>query len=101
MEYCHGSMFMDNPRIDYDTGNLSSNRSINLYQQLKKLRFFFLDFCISSNSKVVIIAAGARPKKGESRLCLVQKNTEILKNIIPSLAQYSPDAVFIIVTNPG
>ncbi|XP_033222235.1 L-lactate dehydrogenase-like isoform X2 [Belonocnema kinseyi] len=77
MEYCHGSMFMDNPHIDYDT-----------------------DFCISSNSKVVIIAAGARPKKGESRLSLVQKNTEILKNIIPSLAQYSPDAVFIIVTNP-
>ena len=61
----------------------------------------FVDFCVSSNSKVVIIAAGARQKKGESRLDLVQRNTDIFKNIIPPLVQYSPNAVFIIVANPG
>ncbi|XP_051161924.1 L-lactate dehydrogenase-like [Leptopilina boulardi] len=77
MDYCQGSVFLDNPRIDYDT-----------------------DFCVTSNSKVVIITAGARQKKSESRLDLVQKNVDILKNIIPPLVQYSPNAVFLVVTNP-
>lgn len=47
------------------------------------------------------MAAGATQKKGESRLDLVVKNTEIIKNIIPPLVEYSPNAVFLIVSNPG
>ncbi|CAK9797909.1 L-lactate dehydrogenase [Anthophora quadrimaculata] len=77
MDYCHGSVFLDDPRIDFDT-----------------------DFCITSNSKVIVIAAGVRQVKGETRLDLVQRNSEILKNIIPTLVGYSPNAVFIIVSNP-
>ncbi|XP_015598288.2 L-lactate dehydrogenase A chain [Cephus cinctus] len=77
MDFGHGSVFMDAPRIEYGT-----------------------DFCVSSNSKVVILAAGARQKKGETRLDLVQRNADIFKNIIPPLAEYSPNAVFIIVANP-
>lgn len=61
----------------------------------------FSDFCISSNSKVIVIAAGVRQAKGESRLELVQRNSEILKNIVPTLVGYSPNAVFVIVSNPG
>ncbi|XP_053994745.1 L-lactate dehydrogenase-like [Hylaeus volcanicus] len=77
MDYCHGSVFIGNPRIDFDT-----------------------DFCITSNSKVIIIAAGVRQVKGESRLDLVQRNSEILKTIVPTLVGYSPHAVFLVVSNP-
>ncbi|XP_031827876.2 L-lactate dehydrogenase [Nomia melanderi] len=77
MDYCHGSVFLGDPRIEFDT-----------------------DFCITSNSKVIILAAGVRQVKGESRLDLVQRNSEILKNIVPTLASYSPHAVFLIVSNP-
>nr|XP_012146196.1 PREDICTED: L-lactate dehydrogenase-like isoform X2 [Megachile rotundata] len=77
MDYSHGSVYLEDPRIDYDT-----------------------DFCISSNSKVVILAAGVRQVKGETRLDLVKRNTEILKNIVPPLVNYSPNAVFLIVSNP-
>ncbi|CAG5082602.1 Similar to Ldh: L-lactate dehydrogenase (Drosophila melanogaster) [Cotesia congregata] len=77
MDYCHSSVFLDDPYIEYDT-----------------------DFCVSSNSKVVIITAGARQIKGETRLELVQKNVNIIKNIVPPLVQYSPNAVFLVVTNP-
>lgn len=61
----------------------------------------FVDFCVTSNSKVVVIAAGVRQVKGETRLELVKRNAEILKNIIPPLVNYSPNAVFLIVSNPG
>ncbi|XP_076286524.1 L-lactate dehydrogenase isoform X2 [Lasioglossum baleicum] len=77
MDYNHGSVYLGDPRIEYDT-----------------------DFCITSNSKVVIIAAGVRQVKGETRLDLVQRNSEILKNIIPTLVSYSPEAVFLLVANP-
>ncbi|XP_015523480.2 L-lactate dehydrogenase [Neodiprion pinetum] len=73
----HGATFMGDPRIEYDT-----------------------DFCASSNSKVVILTAGARQLEDESRLDLLQRNVEIFKNIIPPLVQYSPDAIFLVVTNP-
>lgn len=49
----------------------------------------------------MIIAAGNRQKKGESRLDLVQRNSDIIKNIISPLVEYSPNAIFIIVSNPG
>lgn len=62
---------------------------------------FFVDFCVTSNSKVVVIAAGVRQIKGESRLDLVQRNMEIMKSIIPPLVSYSPNAVFVVVSNPG
>ncbi|XP_068974688.1 L-lactate dehydrogenase-like [Bombus flavifrons] len=77
MDFNHGAVFLGDPRIDFDT-----------------------DFCITSNSKVIVITAGARQKKGETRLDLVQRNSEIMKNIIPTLVSYSPNAVFVIVSNP-
>ncbi|EFN62195.1 L-lactate dehydrogenase [Camponotus floridanus] len=77
MDFVHSSIFIGDPKIEYDT-----------------------DFCVTSNSKVVALCAGVRPIKGESRLDLVQRNTEILKNIIPSLVNYSPNAVFVIISNP-
>lgn len=77
MDYVHGSIFLNDPRVEFDT-----------------------DFCISSNSKVVILCAGVRPSKDETRLDLSQRNAEILKNIVPTLVGYSPNAVFLIVSNP-
>lgn len=64
-------------------------------------RIIVADFCITTNSTVVILAAGVRQVKGETRLDLVQRNSEILKQIVPTLVGYSPNAVFLIVSNPG
>ncbi|KAG8038316.1 hypothetical protein G9C98_006643 [Cotesia typhae] len=87
MDYCHSSVFLDDPYIEYDTGtDNSSNCSQPIIQYPKQ----FIDFCVSSNSKVVIITAGARQIKGETRLELVQKNVNIIKNIVPPLVQYIP-----------
>ncbi|CAG5040196.1 unnamed protein product [Parnassius apollo] len=58
------------------------------------------DYSISAGSKICVVTAGVRQREGESRLDLVQRNTDILKIIIPQLVKYSPDAVFIIASNP-
>lgn len=47
------------------------------------------------------MTAGARQKEGESRLALVQRNTDIFKKLIPELVKHSPNAILIIVSNPG
>ncbi|ODN02311.1 L-lactate dehydrogenase [Orchesella cincta] len=58
------------------------------------------DFEVTSGSRVIIVTAGARQREGESRLDLVQRNTDIFKNIIPPLVKNSPDALLLIVSNP-
>ncbi|KAK9747444.1 lactate/malate dehydrogenase, NAD binding domain [Popillia japonica] len=58
------------------------------------------DYKDSANSKVCIITAGVRQREGETRLALVQRNVEVMRNIIPPLAKYSPKAIYIVVSNP-
>ncbi|XP_030385644.1 L-lactate dehydrogenase [Scaptodrosophila lebanonensis] len=77
MDLQHGSNFLKNPQITAST-----------------------DFAISANSRLCIVTAGVRQKEGESRLSLVQRNTDILKNIIPKLVEYSPDTILMMVSNP-
>lgn len=58
------------------------------------------DYALSAGSSVCVVTAGARQREGESRLSLVQRNTDILKGIVPQLVKYSPDTIIMIVTNP-
>uniref|UniRef100_A0A1L8EGB0 L-lactate dehydrogenase n=1 Tax=Haematobia irritans TaxID=7368 RepID=A0A1L8EGB0_HAEIR len=77
MDLQHGSNFLKNPKITAST-----------------------DFAASANSRLCIVTAGVRQKEGESRLSLVQRNTDILKNIIPKLVENSPDTILLMVSNP-
>ena len=52
------------------------------------------------DAQLVVITAGARQKPGQTRLELVQQNTEIFKDIIPKITSRAKDAVLLIVTNP-
>lgn len=58
------------------------------------------DYSVSAGSRVCIVTAGARQREGESRLSLVQRNTDIYKGIIPQLVKYSPKTILLIVSNP-
>jgi L-lactate dehydrogenase len=63
-------------------------------------RFPFTFQSVSSDSHLVIITAGAAQKPGESRLNLVEKNVSIMKQIIPKVLAFSPNAAICIVSNP-
>ncbi|XP_063244799.1 L-lactate dehydrogenase isoform X2 [Bacillus rossius redtenbacheri] len=77
MDLQHGLTFMRNVKVNSST-----------------------DYSVTANSKLCIVTAGARQKEGESRLDLVQRNTDIFKGIIPKLVKYSPDTILLIVSNP-
>lgn len=55
---------------------------------------------MTAGSRLCIITAGARQRPGESRLDLVQRNTDIYKGIIPKLIEYSPNTILLVVSNP-
>lgn len=50
--------------------------------------------------KIVVIAAGANQKPGETRLMLMEKNAAIMKDIISNVVKYNPNPIFLIATNP-
>lgn len=54
----------------------------------------------SKGSHIIIITAGARQRPGESRLDLLGRNVSILSSIIPPTVKLSPNAVFLVVSNP-
>ncbi|MFH2118719.1 MAG: L-lactate dehydrogenase [Candidatus Paceibacterota bacterium] len=52
------------------------------------------------NTDVVIIAAGSAQKPGDTRLDLTTKNKEIIREIIPKVVKYAPEAIIVIISNP-
>ncbi|XP_011315207.1 L-lactate dehydrogenase [Fopius arisanus] len=77
MDLQHGSSFLNNARINAST-----------------------DYAATANSSLCVITAGARQREGETRLDLVQRNTDIFKGIIPQLVKFSPNAILLVVSNP-
>ena len=52
------------------------------------------------DSAIVIIAAGANQKPGETRLDLIKKNTAIMHEIGSNIFRMNKSAVVLVVTNP-
>jgi L-lactate dehydrogenase len=52
------------------------------------------------DAKVVVIAAGASQKPGETRLMLMERNASIMKDIISNVVNFNPNPIFLIATNP-
>jgi L-lactate dehydrogenase len=49
---------------------------------------------------IVVLAAGANQRPGESRLELLERNAAVFAEIIPRVLASAPDAVLLIATNP-
>ncbi len=54
----------------------------------------------TAHSDIIVITAGFPRKPGMSRDDLLAANAEVLKNVISGTSRYSPDCIYIIVTNP-
>ena len=58
------------------------------------------DYRLAENSDVVVITAGFPRKPGMSRSDLLSKNAKIMKDICEKLREVTPEACFIVVSNP-
>ncbi|MEW6623330.1 MAG: L-lactate dehydrogenase [Bacillota bacterium] len=67
---------------------------------IKPVKITAGDYREMAGSQVVIIAAGANQKPGETRLDLINKNVEVLLSILNPLAEYCADSIILLVSNP-
>ena len=58
------------------------------------------DYKDTANSNIVVITAGLPRKPGMTREDLVSVNAKIIRSVIENVVAYSPNAIFILVTNP-
>ena len=53
-----------------------------------------------SDATLVVIAAGANQKPGETRMDLINKNSKIFKSIVTPIVESGFNGVFLVATNP-
>ena len=58
------------------------------------------DYADTANSTIIVITAGLARKPGMSREDLLLTNAKIVVEATKKASQYSPDAFFLVVTNP-
>lgn len=58
------------------------------------------DYGALAGSEVVLLAAGANQKPGETRLDLIHKNAAIFRQIVPEVVRQAPGALLLVATNP-
>ncbi|OAY85015.1 L-lactate dehydrogenase A [Ananas comosus] len=58
------------------------------------------DYAVTAGSDLAIVTAGARQLPGETRLDLLHRNVALFRTVVPPLAQHSPDALLLVVSNP-
>ncbi len=65
-----------------------------------KLKGVTNDYAQTANSDVVVITSGLPRKPGMTREELIGVNAGIVKSVVDNILKYSPDAIFVIVSNP-
>jgi L-lactate dehydrogenase len=58
------------------------------------------DYSDCEGASVIVLAAGAGQKPGETRLDLVHKNAAIWREIVPKITQHNRNGILVIATNP-
>ena len=53
-----------------------------------------------AGSDIVIVTIGSARKPGQTRIDLAQGNVNIVKSVMPQVAKYAPDAMYVVVSNP-
>ena len=58
------------------------------------------DYKDCSDAQIVVIAAGANQKPGETRMDLIHKNASIFKDIVDNVMASGFNGIFLVATNP-
>ncbi len=58
------------------------------------------DYSDCKDAAILVIAAGASQKSGETRLDLLKKNIQVFKNIVNEILKHNINGILVVVTNP-
>jgi len=58
------------------------------------------DYADTAGSDIAVITAGLPRQPGMSRMDLLEKNAGIMRSVATQVAEHSPDAIVIVVSNP-
>ncbi|MDE5770357.1 MAG: L-lactate dehydrogenase [Ruminococcus sp.] len=64
------------------------------------MRIYAGEYKDCKDADIVVIAAGVAQKDGETRLDLLQRNTEVFRSIINPVIKSGFDGIFLVATNP-
>ena len=98
-------VLVDIPTINGEPNTMPQGKALDLYEASPVEGFDAKitgtsDYDDTCGSDVVILTAGLPRKPGMSRDDLIAKNTQIVKECGEKLAEASPNAVLIVVSNP-
>ena len=91
--------------IDIKEG-VSEGKAMDIMQTAHMLNFDTTvtgvtnDYAATAGSQVIVITSGIPRKPGMSREDLIGTNAKIVKSVMDECLKHSPDAIFIIVSNP-
>lgn len=64
------------------------------------MRIYAGEYADCKDADIIVIAAGVAQKEGETRLDLLQRNTEVFRSIITPVIKSGFDGIFLVATNP-
>lgn len=64
------------------------------------MKIYAGDYADLSDAYLIIIAAGANQREGESRLDLLSRNAKIMKSITDGIVKVNKEAILLVVSNP-
>lgn len=67
---------------------------------VRPVKIYNGDYPDCKDADIVVITGGVGQKPGETRIDLVNNNTEIFKSIINNIVRYNTDCILLVVTNP-
>jgi len=85
---------------------IAEGKAIDMMQTAKLLRFdtkitgVTNDYEATAKSKVIVVTSGLPRKPGMTREELISTNAEIVNNVVENALKYSPNAVFVMISNP-
>jgi malate dehydrogenase len=91
--------------LDVKAG-VSEGKAIDVLQSAQTLGFetnvvgVTNDYSATADSNVIVVTSGIPRKPGMTREELIGTNANIVKSVIENCLRYSPDAVFVIISNP-
>lgn len=64
------------------------------------MKIYAGEYADCKDADIVVIAAGAAQREGETRLDLLQRNAEVFRSVITPVVKSGFDGIFLVATNP-